>query len=109
MSDETSAGRRKRSKAVQLLTRIVAAGWYDVPRLASELVVSERTIAQYMSGEAEMPLERQLCLAKFLISDVPPLSRHGHNLLSQVRAAIRFNGTDTAVHQTAPAANARSY
>ena len=72
-------------------------------------IFSERTIAQYMSGDLEMPLERQLCLAQFLIDNVPALARTGHNLLGQTRAAIRFNGTETAVHPTAPVPNARSF
>src|SRR3954469_3394733 len=109
MMNESASTRRRRSKAVQLLTKIMAAGWFDVQRMASELVVTERTLAQYISGEIDMPLERQLCLAQFLIESVPSLARHGHNLRSQVRSAIQFSGTTTEVHQTAPVPNARSY
>ncbi len=92
-----------------MLTKILAAGWFDVTRMATELVVSERTVALYISGELEMPLERQLCLAKFVIDNVPPLRRMGHNLLGQVQSAIAFKQALTATHTTMPMPNARSY
>lgn len=79
------------SRAAKLLTKILAAGWYDLPRLANELVVDERTLGTYLSGEVRMPPERQLCLGRFLIANVPSLERSGHQLVAQAQAMIRFN------------------
>ena len=101
MRAETSIG-HPRQKATELLRRGLAAGWFDVPRMAVELVVDERTVGLYVNGAVAMPLERQLCFARFLIAHVPTLSRSGHNLLGQAQAAIRFRGTETQLHSTPP-------
>lgn len=89
--------------------RIIATGSYDMQRLAAELVVDERTIAEYISGAAEMPLDRQLCLARFAIGNVPELARFGRNLLGQIEAVARFTQSDTVVHASRPAPNSRSF
>ena len=81
-----------------MLAKVIAAGWFDVRRLAIELVVTENMIALYMSGTVDMPLERQLCLARFLIDHVPPLARIGRNMLGQVQAAIEFRESQTVTH-----------
>jgi hypothetical protein len=92
-----------------LLTKILDSGCFDIQRMAEELVVSERTVALYMSGELEMPLERQLCLARFLIDNAPALARTGHNLLGQVQSAIAYSRSETTTHLTCPTPNSRSY
>ena len=81
-----------------MLAKVVAAGWFDVQRLAAELVVTDNMIGLYMSGAVDMPLERQLCLARFLIDNVPSLARIGRNLLGQVQSAIAFGETQTVTH-----------
>lgn len=91
--------RHRPSRAACLLAKVVAAGWFDVQRLATELVVSESMVGLYVSGAVDMPLERQLCLARFLIDNVPSLSRMGRNLLGQVQSAIAFAGSQTVLHQ----------
>jgi hypothetical protein len=101
MSKSHSALERHSRSAV-LLRQIIVAGWFDVSRLAAELVVDERTIGLYMCGSLPMPIERRLCFAQFLIEHVPALSRHGHNLLSQLRAEVQFAQSTTRVHKGQP-------
>ena len=92
-----------------LLSKIITSEWFDIQRLARELVVPERTVALYMTGELEMPLERQACLARFLIAHVPQLARTSRNLLGQIQAAAAFATTDTATHSIAPGPTTRSF
>ena len=99
----------RKGHAVALLAKIIDAGWFDVQRVASVLVSDEREVGLYLAGLAPMPLERQLCLALFLIDSVPPLSRQGHNLLSRVRAEMAYVKSDNVLHRNAPVPNSRSY
>ena len=80
----------KKGRAAILLSKVIAEGEFELPRLATELVVSERAVAQFASGEVEMPLERQACLAQFLITNSPKHARAARNLLGQVHAAAAF-------------------
>ena len=93
---------RRRTKAVQLLTRVLAANWFTIDELAEALVVDPRTVGRFISGDIEMPVDRQVCFAHFLIERVPALSRNGHNLLGQIAAAIAFRNHSTTVHNSAP-------
>ena len=79
------------SRATKLLTKVMAAGQFDAARLALELVVDEDTLGMYLSGAASIPPERQLCLGRFLIANVPSLARSGHQLVAQAQATIRFS------------------
>src|SRR4051812_8329006 len=81
------------SRALVLLQRVVAHGDVDFDTLAEELVVSPRLLGQYLSGEQEIPLTRQMCLAKLLIERVPRMARQGYALRSQVTAAMAVKGT----------------
>jgi hypothetical protein len=80
----------KLSRAAQLLSRLSGTRWFDLQTLAGELVVSAATVGAYLDGTLPMPLDRQLCLALFVIENVPPLARQGHQLHGQVQAAISF-------------------
>jgi hypothetical protein len=100
---------RRRGRAAMLLAKVITAGLYDIQRLAEVMVVSERTVALYRAGELEVPLERQACLALFLIDSVPSLTRQGHALLGQVQAAGRLASASTVTHLGAPVPNSRSY
>lgn len=64
--------------------------------------MSERQLQAYLNESADMPLERQLCLAQFVIECVPPLARLGHRLRGQVSAALAFNARVTTTHADAP-------
>jgi predicted transcriptional regulator len=96
------SSKQRPTRAAALLARILASRLYDRTELATELAVTPATIDSYLSGKMDMPLERQLCLALFVIEKIPPLTRSGHMLHGQVRAAIAFHQHSTAVHQTAP-------
>jgi hypothetical protein len=96
------------SEARRLLVKAIETGGFSPERLARELVVSERTLAQYAAGEVMIPAERQLCLAHFLVDNVPALAREGRNLVGKAQAQIRFRSTDTVTHQTMPVSSARS-
>jgi len=98
----SGASRARQTTAAQLLAKLVATGWYDFSELARELVVSEATVSDYVSGERPIPLDRQLCLAVFVIEKVPPLARWGHRLRGQVEASMRFQSRVTETHLSAP-------
>jgi hypothetical protein len=66
-------------------------------------VVSRATLHGYLSGNAPIPLERQLCLALFVIERYPEFARLGYQLRGQAAAAIAFREQATAVHQQSPA------
>ena len=100
---------RRRNRAVQLLTRLIAGGQFERTRIAAELVVDGPTLDRFIAGEIDMPLDRQACLARFLVAHVPPLERAGHNLIAQVRAAQAYAESETTTHLSAPEPNARSY
>ena len=80
--------RRPVSRACLLLQRVVASRDIEIEQLAEELVVSPRLLGQYLCGECEIPLLRQLCLSKLLIERVPRMARQGYALRGQVTAAI---------------------
>jgi hypothetical protein len=82
---------------------------YDQTQVAGELAVTPVMVEDYRSGKVAMPLDRQLCLALFVVEKIPSLARSGHMLRGQVRAAIAFHEHSTAVHQTAPLPGPRSY
>jgi hypothetical protein len=90
------------STAAKLLSAGIAAGRFDVTRIAAELVIDERTVGLYIAGSTPMPIDRQICLARFLIEHVPALSRQGHNLLSQLRSRVAFESGATKVDSQAP-------
>jgi hypothetical protein len=81
---------RARSRATELLRRVMAAGEHDAEALAAELVMSSRTVEAILTEEQIMPLDRQLCLARFVIARVPSLERDGRMLLGQVTAALAY-------------------
>src|SRR5260370_41262610 len=94
---------RHRSRAADLLQKIVAIEEFDRLTLARELVVTGKTLDAYLDGVVPMPLDRQLCLALFAIEAVPSLASAGHRLHGQVKAAIAFNEHVTATHDGPPA------
>lgn len=100
---------KKKSSAVNLLIKIVAAGWFDIQQIAAELVVDERTVGRYLAGDLPMPPDRQVCLARFLIEKVPSLSRQGHNLLSRLKAQAAYSNSEIVTHQSAPPPRTRWY
>jgi hypothetical protein len=104
-----SSPKPRRTRAVDLLIKVVETGSFDPAELAHELAITPATLDRYVSGAVAIPLERQLCLALFVIEKIPPLSRAGHMLRGQVRAAIAFQQQATKVHQTAPLPGPRSY
>jgi hypothetical protein len=91
------------------LAKVLATGSYDAAQIATELAVTPRALDGYLSGTIDMPLERQLCLALFVVEKIPALARSGHILNGQVRAAIAFHQHATAVHQSAPLPGPRSF
>ena len=93
---------RPRSRAVELLQRIVSSGAVETNALAHALVVRPATLDSYLRGTRPIPLERQLCLALYVIEHIPELARQGHQLRGQVAAAIAFQEHATAVHSCAP-------
>jgi hypothetical protein len=108
MSDKAPA-QVKRTLAVRLLQRILNASHFDIGDVAAGLVVDERTVGRYLAGEITMPLDRQLCLARLVIENIPDLARSGRNLLSQVQAQYEFGRSRTVLHGIAPLSNTRAF
>jgi hypothetical protein len=100
--DSADLGRLPR--ALILLRRLVAAGSYELDTLAEALVIKRKTLDSYLSGAIEIPLERQLCLALFVIEHVPALARLGYQLRGQVLAAIAFQERGPTAHLPSPPA-----
>ena len=107
MSRSAQEKKHRLGRAATLLSKGVSSGWFDVERIAEELVVSKATVERYLSGEKEIPMERQIVLAKFLIDNVPPLARAGRSLLSQIQAAIAYSNSETITHRNAPLSTKR--
>jgi len=72
--------------------------------LADALVIKRKKLDAFLSGAVEMPLERQLCLALFVIEHVPTLARLGYQLRGQVIAAIAFQERGAMVNIQSPPA-----
>ena len=90
MTPDIPSAKPRRGRAALLLAKVIEAGTFEPQVLASELVVSEKTLGLYASGELEMPLERQAILARLLLDRAPELRRECHGLLGQVQAAASF-------------------
>jgi hypothetical protein len=103
-SDRGNNGRnpQQRSRALELLRRIESSGSVERHALAQALVVRPATLESYLHGTIPIPLERQLCLALYVIEHIPELARQGHQLRGQVAAAIAFRERATFVHSEAP-------
>jgi len=91
-----------RSRAVHVLKKVLDTRWFDREMLAAELVVPVDMIDKFLDGSLPMPLDRQLCLALFVIERVPTLSRLGYQLRGQVKAAASFEAHTTATHASSP-------
>jgi len=85
----TAQASQKRSRAAQLLSRLSAAQCFDLQTLAGELVVPVAAVEAYLNGTLPIPLDRQLCLALFVIDRVPPFARQGHQLHGQFKRPSR--------------------
>ena len=96
------ATQRKRTRCVQLLTKLLAANQVTVNDVANALVVDPREVGRYIAGDIDIPVERQLCFARFLIERVPSLARDGRNLLGQITASIAYANATTERHNYAP-------
>ena len=93
---------RKSSRASILLKKLVAAGSFDLAEIARVLIVTDETLDLYLSDSLAIPLDRQLCLALFVIEHVPPLARPAHQLRAQVAAAAAYDARLTTTHPTPP-------
>lgn len=85
-----------------MLRKLVATRWFELEAIARALVISDARLAAYLSESELIPLDRQLCLALFVIECVPPLARAGHQLRGQVNAAIAFQAHATLTHLEPP-------
>jgi hypothetical protein len=104
MASNAEGARRQRpsSRALILLEKVVATGWFEPSALARALAVSDSTLERYLSDTLPIPLDRQLCLALFVIECLPALARSGHQLRRQVAAAIAFQEGATVRHMQPP-------
>lgn len=109
MSTNSGPAKHRLTRASALLAKVLAAGLYDPTQIASELAVTPEQIDGYLSGKIEMPLERQLCLALFVVERIPSLARSGHVLHGQVKAASAFHQHVTTVHKSAPGPGSRAF
>src|SRR4051812_49015588 len=93
---------RRSSRAVVLLHHLVATDVFKPDEIARALVISDATLDAYLSESKAMPLERQLCLALFVIERVPRLSRLGYQLRGQLGAVMAFQDRETVTHSEPP-------
>ena len=93
---------RNQTAAVKLLKRVLATGWFQPDAVARALVISDAALEAYLTESQPMPLDRQLCLALFVIECVPPLSRAGHQLRGQIAATIAFHRRAAEMQIEAP-------
>lgn len=91
-----------KSRSGALLRSVIGSGPFTADDMARELTSSRDQIESYVSGDAVMPLDRQLCLALIVIDKVPRLARRGHTLRAQVAAAMAFREKETATHSEPP-------
>jgi hypothetical protein len=105
----TPASQPKRSRTAELLTKLLAAKQFTVEELAEVLVVDARTIGQYVSGEIDMPLDRQICFARLLVDRVPSFARRGRNLLGQIAASIEYANSQTELHNHGPVSRSHTF
>jgi hypothetical protein len=91
---------QRQSRAVWLIEKVLRDGVCTEEGLARELVVNQRTLADYRAGDAAMPLERQLCLALFLIQRGSPYARLGYELRAQVTAATHYESRTITANDT---------
>lgn len=99
---ERGSPARKPSRAGMLLKKVVAAGSIHHSELAQVLVVTEETLDLYLADSLAIPLDRQLCLALFVIERVPQLARAAHQLRAQVGAALAYDARLTTTHLNQP-------
>jgi hypothetical protein len=92
----------RKTRASNLLEKLIVGGAIERARVAMELGVDQPTLDAYASGTAPIPLDRQARLAQIAIARTPELAREGHRLLGQARAASSFEDGDTARHVEAP-------
>ena len=109
MTTNSGTSKPRPTRASALLAKVLATGLFDPAQIATELAVTPEKIDGYLSGAIEMPLERQLCLALFVVEKIPSLARSGHILHGQVKAAIAFHQHSTTVHQSSPLPGPRSF
>ncbi len=76
---------------VHLLRLLINEGWCARSGLADELVVSPKQIDAYADGRVAMPLDRQLCLALFVVETIPALVTIGRQLREEVTARMSAN------------------
>ena len=96
---QSCAPTRAKSRAIDLLEKLLASNSATAEQLAAALMVPVQTIEQYRSTRPPMSLERQLLLATYTIEFVPEYARLGHLLRGQVRAAIAFAARETTTHR----------
>jgi hypothetical protein len=102
MHDGGARTPRIRSLAKDLLRRVDGSGSFDREALASELVITEAALARYLDDATPIPLDRQLCIAQFIIEKVPAMAREGFKLRGQVAAAFDFATGTTETHSAPP-------
>jgi len=73
-----------RSRAVELLRKLVTSGWFEPHALANELAVTPATMNAFLTDTLPMRPEHQRAVASTVIAHVPPLAKQGQRLLTQL-------------------------
>jgi hypothetical protein len=88
------------SRAMLLIEKLLRDGTCTEEELATELVISPHALANIRAGKIPIPLERQLCLALWLIQRGPRYARLGYQLRGQIEAAMRFGTRSISANDT---------
>jgi hypothetical protein len=87
----SDSGYLRRTRAVRLLELVFDTTGMGETTMADALVTTSAGLRAYRSGSERMPLDRQLCLALYVIEHLPSLAPRAHALRAQVAAEIAFN------------------
>jgi hypothetical protein len=98
-----SSNRLARSRAGDLLRKVVQCGALTVGDVADSLCLQPDAVEQLLGGTKVMSLPHQLCFATLLLERVPRFVRSAHTLRAQTLAAIAFSERQTKTHSGPPA------
>jgi hypothetical protein len=98
----STTGAPPRTRAIELLERVLAANGDHVDELAQTLMTAVDTLDSYRTRLVPMSLEHQLLLAAYAVEHEPTCARLAHRLRGQIRATISFARHETLTHGEPP-------
>jgi hypothetical protein len=94
---------QKNNRTTALLAAVVESDHLSLERLAILANVNPWDLRGCRAGEATLPPDAQIRVARAIGSRVPRLANSARRLEEQATAALRMHDSVTALHLTAPA------